>query len=403
MKTRENSSLNSKMLILSVFYWLLFMMSTNLDYPHTLYPTANAQFLIIFFLVSLIAGGRLFSKVGDHYFQRFSYFDTSKLGLRLFNSFVYLNLLLLLIILLRVLYFKYFLDYSLSRVELFSPSHLETSILLRSFYVGISYLRSFTSVFLGFILLFSLIAKNNRMLILCILAYAMEALLFSAKGPLINVFFISIIWLVLDKRIEFNRYHLFVAFSGCLLFFVVLFVRNDKILDVTYDYISTGPILLSSLTDPDSSSFFIGPSPVDVSILFSGFQYLINIFIRAFFNTDLMSNSYLWIKILDLKVITGQSGFEFFPHNSLYTLLAEPYLSLGLFGVSMLGLSFGFMIPYLEASFIKNNCNLSLFILYYGMFILLSGPFVGPFSSVTFWMVLLFIIIFKNKLFIRRL
>lgn len=379
------------------------MMSTNLDYPHILYPTINAQFLIILFLVFLIVGGCLFFYCGDCYFKSVSYFDISKFGLRLFNSFVYLNLFLLVLVFLRVLYFKYFLDYSLSRVELFSPSYLETNILSRSFYVALSYLRSFTSVFLGFILLCSLIAKNNRMLILCIFAYAIEALLFSAKGPLINVLFISIIWVVLDKEIELNKQHLFIAFFGCILFFVVLFVRNDNILDVIYDYITTGPILLSTLTDPDYSSFYIGSNVIDISLLFSGLQYLINIIIRALSHVDLMSNSYLWVKVQDVKVITGQSGYEFFPHNAFYTLLAEPYLSLGSLGVCLVAIFFGFMIPYLETRFLINHCKLSLLILYYLIFILLSGPFVGPFSSVTFWLVLFFLIIFRNKLFIRLL
>ena len=110
----------------------------------------------------------------------------------------------------------------------------------------------------------------------------------------------------------------------------------------------------------------------------------------------------MWISFLDQQYSTNGFSINYNGHNTLYTLLAEPYYFLGFFGVCLEGFFIGYLLSYLEDRFNYTECKLSLFCLYYLFFIVLSGIFVSPFPSVTLWMVIFFILLFKNRLFISK-
>ena len=87
------------------------------------------------------------------------------------------------------------------------------------------------------------------------------------------------------------------------------------------------------------------------------------------------------------------------PYSTFYTILAEPYLALGSFGVSTFGFLLGYIISFLEKKFALTNCDFSLFLLSYICVILLLGVFNNPIGSVTLWLVIIFFLIFHNLCF----
>jgi hypothetical protein len=178
--------------------------------------------------------------------------------------------------------------------------------------------------------------------------------------------------------------------------------RNDNFLAIIFDYVSTSPILLSNLISIRNESCIGCFVLHDVFLLFSGLHYIFSLILKVFFDSNFISTSSIWIGFLDQQYITNGFGINYSGHNTLYTLLAEPYYVLGFFGVCLEGFFIGYLLSYLEDSFINTECKLSLFFLYYLFFILLSGIFVSPFPSVTLWMIIFFIILFKNKLFISK-
>ena len=382
-----------------VVYWVIFIInSLNLN-DKMLFASMNTEFNLILFVIFIIIGSiaSAYPIISKGIERKFI---LSATGIKVVYGFAYINLATLILISLRVVFYKLGTEHNLTRLEIYSP--FEVNRILSGIYVLILFVKSLSAVFVHFVLLKSLLNRDTKWLFITLSLVVFDAILFSAKGPFVALIFIACIWLLIDKNepFPFLKRHKKIVIALCLLFFIPIYIRGDNLFNVVSSYFSIGPVLLSNLVDDNSyAGSMKGWDFSSILLLFSGLEYLYTILIRGLFDINYQSEGYIWMKITDIPVVVSMSSIKFIPYNTFYTILAEPYLALGSFGVSALGFLMGYIISLFERRYLISKCDFSLFILSYICVILLSGVFNNPIGSVTLWLVIILFLIFQNRLF----
>jgi oligosaccharide repeat unit polymerase len=363
-----------------------------------LYADVHTEVILINFwcslvLGSLIGGVSLFSKKSQVY-------EISSRGLNILKFLAFLVALISLLVIIRYWFYKLNYQDTLTRVELYSPI-VDEGKLFSASYVAALYLKGIGSVFLSFILLRSLNKKDIKNSLIVIGIFFLDAFAFSAKGPFINIGFILLLHLFLVKKLDFK------LFKNALIIFIFIFFliwcvdlfRGNNITESVLRYFSIGPALLSGLVNKGFGFGYHDWSLYNLGLIFSGFEYLIIIIFRVLSSIPIESNGYNWVKYIDIPQVISESADKFYPANTFYTLLSEPYLSFGLIGVICIGFFFGWIITVLERGYTTYGCDKDLFWLQYLVNIVFFGIFVSFLSSVVFWLVLGIMFFFPKNIF----
>lgn len=392
-----------KLIYVIVAFWYLFILNTHLTGNMFLFPTIQTEYVLFFFVVSLLLGSLIYWNF-NNLFNSPKKHVISDRGWVILRSIVGIYFACLVLIAARIIVYKFLIGHELSRVEIFSPSSFETGTIWAAIYVLIVYLKSITSVIVSYVCLRSLLHRDYKMLVIILSMIIFETIIFLAKGPIIGLLFILVVWTVIDKnsplKLILKHWKIVIPFGVVSIILVTM--RHNNIGEIAIAYFSIGPVLLSNVVDETYGSPLLGHAVNDFWLIFSGLEYLITIALRFVWDPSYVSTGYMWIKMTDIPLIAQQSGIKFMPYNAFFTLLAEPYLALGMFGITLLGVITGYMLSAKEQLVVFYRCDLSLFILYYISFILYEGVFVSPFGSVTFWILIFLLIIFKNQVFERQ-
>ena len=161
------------------------------------------------------------------------------------------------------------------------------------------------------------------------------------------------------------------------------------------------PVLLSSVVDNTLQVFYNKWSFDNIFIIFSGLDYLVTILLRGF-GFSIQTYGYEIVKFLDLAQVVSSDGHGFILRNTFYSILLEPYLSFGFWGVIILGFAAGYIISKYEYTYTNYNCDYSLFYLQFFVGCIFFGIFGSAFSTVTFWLVLSVVILFKSFIFSKN-
>jgi hypothetical protein len=188
-----------------------------------------------------------------------------------------------------------------------------------------------------------------------------------------------------------------------LLIYFIEIKRNGNLILTIKEYLLISPVLLSSVVDNTLQVFYNKWSFDNIFIIFSGLDYLVTLLFRAF-GIPIQTYGYEFIKFIDLGQVVSSDTltYNFILRNSFYTLLLEPYLSFGFFGIIFLGFIAGYMISKYEYIYTKFKCEYSLFCLQFFAGVIAYGIFGSAFSTATFWLVLGFMIFFKSYIFIKN-
>jgi len=238
----------------------------------------------------------------------------------------------------------------------------------------------------------------------------LESFIFNFRGILFSAIFLIVLYLSLLKlKLKFikkNAQFFFIMFQFLIIIILLIFIIHAKrtdgnITDFVQEYLLISPALLSGVVDQTFQVFFNEWSFENIFIIFSGLNYLITTLVRAL-GIQIVTDGYEIIKFLDLPQVVGSSDYNFILRNTFYTILLEPYLSLGFYGVIIVGFLFGFVISKNEYIFAKYNCDYSIFCLQFFCGVVAFGIFGSAFSTVSFWLVLGCIMFLKSFLFIKK-
>lgn len=325
----------------------------------------------------------------------------SRLGSKILDLSVALYLLLSLAAVLRVILYKYLYQVELSRTQIYSPMPDIEGRIVSSVYVTCMLLKSVCGVFASFSLLRSLSHSDSKRTVLVCFAMLFDAFAFSAKGPIIGAGFIFLLYLLIGSNT--SRLTVFTAAALALPLATGLWLievaRGNDLLSSVSSYFSIGPTLLSSIVDGGFESGYKTWTPLNLFAPLSGLEYLATILLRTF-DASIANGGYDWVKYIDIPIVFSSNSFKFIPYNTFYTILAEAYISLGFLGVILLGIGIGWAISDLEFAVRQHRCDHALFWLQYLTAIGFFGVFVSPFSSVTFWLILILMTTIGNNLFI---
>lgn len=391
--------IRSKCILLLLVTWGFYILCALFLQGDMLYADIKTELLLICFLFSLVLGSILNEVI---YFknQKVNIYRLSPSGARILKWCIYANALLSIVVLARYLAYRYIFDDVLTRAQLYSPIGADGKY-LSAIYVLCLYLKGITSVVLSFAFLKSLLEKDVKLIIASGAIILLDAIVFNAKGPIINIGFMCLLYILLNSKQEPALLKKFVfgcSFIVLALWFIEL-SRGNNIVDSFVRYFSIGPALLASIVGGGLEAGYRAWIPSNIFLIFSGLDYLIVIFARGVTGLPIQSGGYDWIKYIDMPLSISESAYKFFPSNTFYTLLSEPYLSFGWGGIVGLGLILGWLVTALERSYLLNRCDRSLFWLQYIVGIAFFGIFVSALSTVIFWLILGLMLFFSSYFF----
>jgi len=396
----------SRCIVLLILTWGAFFCSAILNQGDMLYASMNTEAIILCFILSLALGSIASNspKPSLRCGTKRPCFFLTPVGIRWLDALVLLYLFLVGVIILRFVLFKYWYGAILTRTQIFSPVDDLDGRLFSAVYVVCLYSKGVAAVFASFSFLRSLFLRDKARLIIAGLIMVADALIFSAKGPIIQIIFLVFLYFLLVPRLM--RSNLRKALGPAVLLILTLWLidkgRGNDLLSSFVHYVSVGPALLSSLIDGGYGAGYHNWDLDNIFLIFSGLDYMAALAGRVV-GIPIQTAGYDWVKYSDIPMAISVEGYKFLPYNTFYTLLAEPYVSLRLPGVIGLGLALGISISKLEKRFLVFNCDRSLFWLQYFVGITFFGIFVSPFSSVVFWLVSGFMLFFGRVLFRENL
>lgn len=236
----------------------------------------------------------------------------------------------------------------------------------------------------------------------------LESFIFNSKGILSSAIFLIVLYISLLKLkfIKEDVQFFIIMFQFLIIIILLIFIIEIKRSDgnplyFVKEYLLISPALLSGIVDQTFQVFFNKWSFDNIFIIFSGLNYLITTLIRAL-GIQIVTDGYEIIKFLDIPQVVSSTNYNFNLRNTFYTILLEPYLSLGYYGVIIVGFLFGFVISKNEYIFAKYNCDYSIFCLQFFCGVVAFGIFGSAFSTVSFWLVLGCIIFLKSLIFIKK-
>ena len=391
--------IRSKCILLLLMTWGVYILCALFSQGQMLYADIKTELLLICFLLSL-ALGAILNEVVYSKNKKVSFFKTSYSNARFLRYFVYANALMSILVLGRYLVYRLIFDDFLTRAQLYSPIGADGKY-LSAIYVLILYLKGISSVFLSFALLKSLLDKDRNLVIVSILIIMFDAIVFTAKGPIINIGFVLLLYVFLKTGHE-SGLHKKMIFSCSIIVLAIWFIelcRGNNIIDSFIRYFSIGPALLASIVGGGHEAGYRTWIPSNIFLIFSGLDYLIAILARGFTGLPIQSVGYDWIKYIDMPVAISEVAYKFLPSNTFYTLLSEPYLSFGWCGIVGLGLILGWLVTALEENYVLHKCERNLFWLQYIVGITFFGIFVSALSTVIFWMILGSMLFFQSYFF----
>lgn len=395
----------SRSIILLILIWSVYLINALQTKDYLIYISLNSTILIICFILSIFIGSVVFNlnNYSNNYKLNLSNYKSLLVRNEIFNfSLVGYFSILLIIFLRKILFFFY--DIELSRPHFFSPTSKEPHF-FSVIYVFLIFSKSIFSTFLSFFFIKFLFQKNYFKIILIVAGVIFETFIFFSKGLLINILFLLTLYIFLLKLEKLNikfflKLFLFI-FIIILLIYIVEINRDNNLILSIKEYLLISPILLSSVVDNTLQVFYNKWSFDNIFIIFSGLDYLVTILLRGF-GFSIQTYGYEIIKFLDLAQVVSSNSNGFIMRNTFYSILLEPYLSFGFWGVIILGFAAGYIISKYEYTYTNYNCDYSLFYLQFFVGCIFFGIFGSAFSTVTFWLVLFVVIFFKSFIFSKN-
>lgn len=388
----------------SIFFWICTSATFFLNFENFVPVSPRVEILFLAFIIAIAIGALVFSQLSSHKQEDIYLFE----GL---NNFLFKILFFIFILL------SLFLAYRSQNLGLFelnkrsllySPQANESN---KAFVVMVLFLKALLTPLVNFSLLYSLIKKNIRVLVISSALIIAESLIFQSRGIIFSMFLIILLYglVTMSNRKQgslsqdtFKKffYLILLLIFGALL--VIAKLRNVPLITSLIENFMIGPVIFSTLISniSNSSNNIINLS--EFPILFSGADYLITIFLRGIFHLQIDSIGYDWIKFINQEVVTNSIANNFLTHNAFYTILAEPYLAMNIFGVILLGIFLGFTLSKLSFTYIKFGCEFSLFLLSYLWVIINTGFFGNALASPILWLFLVALPFFKKYLFKRN-
>lgn len=395
-------SFNIAVLVISV--WFIFALITSLAQDNFLFASINVELLIFSFITSFLIGA-LFCGYQPNMANIDNAKRLSPLGKKIQHCMVAFYLFSVLFVVGRRWFYETYLGLPLERVQVYSPDKTLDGPYLAILYVAILYLKSFSAIFSQFLLVRGVLRQKFLLPAFISGVVLLDAYLFSAKGLLIELaFFFVIAFLFSEKRrfapSFFSHWVLFlcIVMVAIAVFYLISFSRGQIRLSDFANYIFIGPILLTNIVE---SGYEFAPRISglgNVSLLISGYEYFITVIFRSM-GVPIQTLGYDWVKMISEPLVTLQSSRSFSPSSTFFTILAEPFLAFGSFGVLLLGGTLGFILPKLEGNYRCAQCDLSLFWCIYLSKIVVFGIFSSPLYSVSFWLILIFVGLLYNLLF----
>jgi oligosaccharide repeat unit polymerase len=379
--------------------WGIYALSAIITNGSILYADIKTELLIITFIIS-IALGSIINSIFYVDQRNTNTFVVSHLGNKLFMYSIYASAFISLLVIIRYWTYLFIFNIDLSRAQLYSPVPSD-GIFIASLYVGILYIKGVCSTVVSFTFLRSLLNGNSSFVIISGVAMILDAIAFTAKGPIINLLFCCLLFLLFNRNINFKKFLkliIMIIIFTILLLFIELF-RGNNIVESISRYFSIGPALLSSIVSGGFRGEYHSWFPNNMLLIFSGLDYLVIITIRGLIGLPITSVGYDWIKYIDIPQVVYADSNKFLPFNTFYTMLSEPYLAFGWAGIIGFGVLFGWLISNFEGKYFISGCERNLFWLQFLLGIVFFGVFVSAFSTVIFWLVLIFMYFFSRFIF----
>jgi len=387
----------------SIFLWVFTSITFFLNSENFFLIAPRVEILFLAFIIAIAIGALLFSQL-----------TTSHADIYLFECQNNLHFKILLYIFTALLFFLAYRELSLGLFDLnkrnllFSPQVNEGN---QAFVVMVLFLKSLLIPLVNFSFLYSLIKKNLRLFIITSFLILADSLIFQSRSIIFSMFLIVILYGLVtisnrkqDSVIQdtFKKpFFLFLLLTfGTLL--AIAKLRNLPLITSLLESFMIGPVIFSNLVSNISYSSNSIINHSELPLLFSGADYLITIFLRGIFHFQIESIGYDWIKFISQEVVTSSIDNNFYTHNAFYTILAEPYLAMNIFGVILLGIFLGFTLCKLSFTYIKFGCEFSLFLLSYVWVIINTGFFGNALASPILWLFLVALPFFKKYLFKRN-
>jgi oligosaccharide repeat unit polymerase len=391
--------IRSKCIFLLLITWFIYILCTIFVRTDMLYPSFKTELLLVCFLLSLALGAIFYENISSNK-EILKFYRISLPGVQILKKLVYVNALLSAVVLARYLVYRFIFNDILTRAQLYSPIAADGRV-LSIIYVLCLYLKGITSVILLFSFLKALLDMDTKLILVSVSIILLDAIVFAAKGPVINIGFVFLLYVIIKSKQESTLFKKMVI--CCTLIILVLWcielIRGNNIIDSFVRYFSIGPVLLASIVDGGFEAGYRTWSPANIFLIFSGLDYLIVIFARGVSELPIQSVGYDWVKYIDMPIAIAEVGHKFFPSNTFYTILSEPYLSFGFAGVVGLGLLLGWVVTSLERGYQLNKCERDLFWLQYIVGIAFFGIFVSAMSTVIFWLILILMLFFSSYVF----
>jgi oligosaccharide repeat unit polymerase len=398
----------SRSIILLIIIWSVYLINALQTKENFIYISLNSTILIICFILAILIGSVVFNL--NNYSTKYKLYPSNYKSLlvrgKIFNFCLISYCLILIIIFLRKIFYPYIFDIEILRPNIFSPIKQEPHI-ISVIYVFLIYTKSLLLSFLLFFLLKFFFTKKYLKIILIIVALIFESFIFNSKGILSTILFLYILFFFLSKFKKQNINFFFQSIQTVIIILLLIYIieinRNGNLIAAIKEYLLISPSLLSSVVDNTLQVFYNKWSFDNIFVIFSGLDYLVTIILRAF-GIPMQTYGYEIIKFLDIAQVADGDvlHYNFHLRNSFYTILLEPYLSFGFFGVILLGFAAGYIISKNEYTYAKYNCEYSLFFLQFFSGVVGYGIFGSGLSTVTFWLVLGFMIFFKSYIFIKN-
>jgi oligosaccharide repeat unit polymerase len=398
----------SRSIILLIISWSVYLINAVQTKSYFIYISLNSTILIICFILAIFIGSVVFNlnNYSNKYKLNFSNYKSLLVRNEIFNFSLVGYFSILLIIFLRKISFYFFYDVEIGRAMLFSPTSKESHF-FSVIYVFLIFSKSIFSTFLSFFFIKFLFQKKYFKIILITIGVIFETFIFFSKGPLISILFLLTLYIFLLKLQKPNIKFFLKLFSFIFIIILLIYIaeinRGNNLILIIKEYLLISPTLLSSVVDNTLQVFYNKWSFDNIFIIFSGLDYLVTILIRGF-GIPIQTNGYEFIKFLNYSHVVSSdiTNYTFIARNTFYTILLEPYLSFGFFGVIFLGLAAGFFISKHEYIYTKYNCEYSLFCLQFFVGVVAYGIFGSAFSTVTFWLVFFVLIFFKSFIFSKN-
>jgi oligosaccharide repeat unit polymerase len=398
----------SRSIILLIIIWSAYLINALQAPDNFIYISLNLTILIFCFILSIFIGSVVFNL--NNYSNKYKLYSSNYKSLlvrnKIFNFFLITYCLILLIIFLRKTFYSEFFGIEIFRPMLFSTFKQEPHI-FAAIYVFLIYAKSLAFSFLIFFFFKYLFAKNYIKVFLIISAAILESFIYDSRGILLSIVFAFILYIFLLKLKKQNGNFIFQSIQSVIIIILLINIiemkRGGNLIISIKEYLLISPALLSSVVDNTFQVFYNKWSFDNIFAIFSGLDYLVTILIRGF-GIPIQTYGYEIVKFLDIPQVVSSDfiNYTFLIRNTFYSILLEPYLSLGFVGVIFFGLATGFVISRHEYIYYKYNCDYSLFCLQFFTGVIAFGIFGSGFSTVTLWLVLASIIFLKSMIFVKN-